>query len=154
MKGKGKCLPVTGRSRCSKCYCCRNVDDFFKPNVCHKVICYEILSVCLRAEKSFYDKYKHWFASALLPGDFTAIVCGGKETCRLFTPGTNVKRAPVLIIIQSHNKTLEFWLVCMKCVSRNLIWIGFHTVHEFGLDWIVKINVHAWIIKLHLDMQK
>lgn len=28
MKGKGKCLPVTGRSRCSKCYCSRNVDDF------------------------------------------------------------------------------------------------------------------------------
>jgi len=31
----------------------------------YKVICCEILSVCLGAENSFYDKYKDWLASAL-----------------------------------------------------------------------------------------
>lgn len=72
----------------------------------------------------------------------TAIGRSGREKCHLFAPRTNVVFAVfvyALIIIQSHNKTLE---LCMKCISRNLIWIGFHTVHECGLDWSVKINVH------------
>lgn len=148
MKGKGKCLQVTGSSRCSKCYCCKEVLIFSNLMFIHNVICYEILSVCLGAEKSFLmTKYKYWLASAHSQVTPTAIGCSEREKCPLFTPWTDwvVFAAFVyaLIIIQSHNKTLEFWLVCMKCISRNLIWIGFHAVYECGLDWIVKINVHG-----------
>lgn len=44
---------------CGSVMCCEEVLMFV-----HYVICYEILSVCLGAEKSFYDKYKYWLASA------------------------------------------------------------------------------------------
>ncbi len=44
----------------------------------------EIISVCLRAEKSLYDKYTYWLASTCSQVTSTAIGCSEQEICPVY----------------------------------------------------------------------
>lgn len=143
--------------------------DFVPQGWCYLLVMKSYLCVCGQRSQFMTNIHIGWHQHALkwlvqLFGatSWKSVLCLHHEWMWKCLVGFAVSLIIIIIIVSVWYKmyvtyrTLGFWLVWMKRISRNGVCKGFQAAHECCLNWTVKINVHGCFngINITIYMQR